>query len=120
MGAQGIQGIPGPVGPTGPSGLIGPTGPTIALTTKSISSGVMDRPRAGALVALSGDCDPGQVPIGGGITNIISDPRDEPRTHLLDSGPTANGWHSNATVISTFTNGSTLEVVLTFTCMEMP
>jgi hypothetical protein len=80
----------------------------------------MTRPPLGTLIALSGDCDPGQVPIGGGVTNVLNHPQDEARAHLLDSGPTTTGWHSNATVISTFSNGGTLEVVLTFTCMEMP
>jgi len=71
---------------------------------------------AGALIRMEATCDPGMVPIGGGVTNIVSNPQDEPRTHLLDSGPTPTGWHSNGTVVSTFSNGGTLEVVVTVVC----
>ena len=81
---------------------------------------MLARPQAGTLVAVAADCDPGTVPSGGGLSNVVANPQDTSRVHLLDSGPTATGWHSNATVISTFSNGGTLEVVVTVFCVEAP
>jgi len=86
------------------------------LRPKVASSGVLERPIAGTLVTLTAECDPGTVPVGGGLTNVVGNPADEPRTHLLDSGPTATGWHSDATVVSTFSFGGTLEVLVTVIC----
>src|SRR5215475_14584869 len=122
-GPRGPAGAPGGGGPSGPAGAPGPTGPTgagTAITTRSGSSGVLSRPQAGTLVAVAADCDPGTVPSGGGLSNLVGNPQDTSRVHLLDSGPTATGWHSNATVVSTFSNGGTLEVVVTVFCVEAP
>ena len=134
-GLPGVAGTVGPVGPVGPagppgrdgapgvvgpSGAPGPTGPGLALRPKVATSGVLERPIAGTLVTLTAECDPGTVPVGGGLTNVVGNPQDEPRTHLLDSGPTATGWHSDATVVSTFSFGGTLEVLVTVLCMEAP
>src|SRR5215475_9701928 len=122
-GVPGPAGAPGGGGPSGPAGAPGPTGPTgagTAITTRSGSSGVLSRPQAGTLVAVAADCDPGTVPSGGGLSNLVGNPQDTSRVHLLDSGPTATGWHSNATVVSTFSNGGTLEVVVTVFCVEVP
>jgi|SRR5262245_25356690 len=119
-GLVGPPGAPGGLGPSGPPGPTGPTGGAAAPTARSGSSGMLARPQAGTLVAVAADCDPGTVPIGGGLSNLVANPQDTSRVHLLDSGPTATGWHSNATVISTFSNGGTLEVVVTVFCVEAP
>ena len=119
-GSVGAPGLVGPPGAPGSAGPPGPTGPSLAVMPKTVSSGVLERPSAGTLVTLTAACDPGTVPIGGGLTNVVGNPQDEPRTHLLDSGPTATGWHSDATVVSTFSLGGTLEVLVTVICMEAP
>jgi len=120
VGPVGSVGAPGARGPVGEPGPPGPTGAAAALTARSGSSGVLARPQAGTLVAVAAECDPGTVPIGGGLSNVVANPQDTSRVHLLDSGPTVTGWHSNATVVSTFSNGGTLEVVVTVFCMEAP
>jgi hypothetical protein len=117
-GATGADGLPGVPGATGPTGLQGPTGGSFIFARKSTSSGVLDRPLGGTLVFLELDCDPGSQIVSGGVTNNIVNPLDESRTHMLDSGPTANGWHANSTVVQQFTLGGTLEVVLTIICAE--
>jgi len=81
---------------------------------------VLARPQAGTVVTVGAECDPGTVPSGGGLSNLVGNPQDTSRVHLLDSGPTATGWHSDATVVSTFSNGGTLEVVVTVFCVEAP
>jgi hypothetical protein len=130
IGDAGADGLPGAVGPTGPGGprgatgvqgvpgMTGPPGPPGSFTRKSTSSGILNRPLGGTLVSLALDCDPGSQIVSGGVANNIVNPLDEPRTHMLDSGPTANGWHANSTVVQQFTLGGTLEVVLTIICAE--
>jgi hypothetical protein len=117
-GADGLPGMPGATGPTGLPGSTGSTGPAGSFTRKSTSSGILDRPLGGTLVFLELDCDPGSQIVSGGVTNNVVNPLDESRTHMLDSGPTANGWHANSTVVQQFTLGGTLEVVLTIICAE--
>jgi Collagen triple helix repeat (20 copies) len=121
-GADGIPGVNGAPGVAGPPGFPGPTGPTGpaggSFIRKSTSSGILNRPLGGTLVSLALDCDPGSQIVSGGVTNNVVNPLDEPRTHMLDSGPTANGWHTNSTVVQQFTLGGTLEVVLTVVCAE--
>ena len=118
VGPVGPAGLPGPPGASGPPGPTGPTGAPFAVVTKTATTGVLDRPPPGTIVVLTADCDPGDQPIAGGITNRVTNVADEGRTHLLDSGPTATGWHSNATVVSTFSIGGTLEVMLTLLCAQ--
>jgi len=80
---------------------------------------VLVRPQLGEVVSLELDCDPGFTLISGGTENLVANPQDVPRVHMLDSGPTALGWHTSATVTQQFSNGGTLEIVLTIRCAEV-
>jgi len=87
--------------------------------SKTVTTGVIIRPNTGTVITLSLSCDPGQIVISGGVTNTVTNPVDISKVHMLDSGPIdASGWQMHSTVISRFSNGSDLEVVLTVLCAQ--
>jgi len=88
-----------------------------AMVTKTTTTGIIVRPGPGTIVDLSLSCDPGQIVISGGVTNTVTNPTDITKVHMLDSGPIDEaGWRMHSTVISRFSAGSDLEVVLTILC----
>jgi len=73
----------------------------------------------GTVVSISLACDPGEMILAGGTENFTNDPDDQTRIHMLDSGPDdLTGWHADAVVTQQFSNGGTLEVVLTILCVR--
>jgi hypothetical protein len=119
VGPPGMPGVAGPMGATGPPGPTGPTGTALALVTRSVSSGVLDRPPAGALIRLALTCQPGEIVLSGGTANFVTNAADTSLVHQLDDGPDDFiGWHATAVVTQRFSLNGTLEVVLTLLCLR--
>lgn len=131
-GAQGAPGLPGVVGPIGatgpagdpgPAGPTGPTGPAAALpgtVTPRTGSVSALRPMNGVPLTAVADCLAGEQLVGGGTRTATTVPADVDRVHLLDSGPTSNGWTGTAASFSRISMGSTLTVTATAFCLGPP
>lgn len=93
QGVQGIKGDKGDKGDTGPQGPQGPKGDPAAVgpvsaTIRSITlslPGIADQP-------LTVPCQPGEIPVGGGVEHVSGGDFGQRSLAVVSSFPTASGW----------------------------
>ena len=128
-GVTGVTGLTGPTGVTGLTGATGATGPAgtgsgVLVTIMTATTGPVDRPSAGTILAATATCPAGQQATGGGLNAIAGITADETRLHTLEAGPVPgtppSAWFARIAVIQRFSNGSNLTLTVSVLCVAAP
>ena len=102
-GGAGPPGPPGPPGPAGPQGIPGPPGPQGPGSDPAVSYKESTATRvSGEDAVVVAECEPGQVPVGGGIERqgLDSDREVIDASHPVFGTPT--GWVGKVEAINSF------------------